>query len=533
MRSTPARRSGHPGRPGLTGLAGLVSAGLALAVTEIVAAFGGAGAPSVVSAVGNRMVDALAASLKDLAVALFGTGDKVALLVGIVVVALGFGALAGWVEHRRRWTGAAVIAAFAVVGLWAVSTDAQAAALPVAACLIGAAAGIATLRMLVGGFLAPGAAERRPGAGADAAAPAADPRVRTPSRRAFLTAAGSVGAGAAVLAVGSRRLRALGSAGGTESATQALPAPARTVPVPPAEPTPAGLSPYLTPTADFYRIDTALLVPRVDARTWSLSITGLVDRPLRLTYDDLLAAELVEVPVTISCVSNEIGGDLVGTAQWRGIPLGSLLERAGVRPEAEQVFARSVDGFTAGFPVGAVRDGRTALLAVGMNGEPLPTRHGFPARLVVAGLYGYVSAVKWLAEIRLTPWDGVDGYWMPRGWSKEGPVKTQSRIDVPRAGSVVAPGPAAIAGVAWAPTRGIRAVEVSIDGGAWQAARVLPVASDETWAQWVFDGWTADPGRHRITVRATDGTGIVQDATIRRPDPDGATGHHTVSVTVR
>jgi DMSO/TMAO reductase YedYZ molybdopterin-dependent catalytic subunit len=522
-------RSDNARFAGLAGLAGLVSAGMALAVTEVVAAFGGAGAPSVVSAVGNRLVDALAASLKDLAVALFGTGHKAALLVGIVVVALTFGAVAGWAERRRRWAGAAVIGVFAAVGLWAVSTDAQAAtALPVAACLIGAAAGVATLRLLIGGFLAPAAGPVRPGA-----AGAVDPRVRTPSRRAFLTAAGSVGAGAAVLAVGSRRLRELGAAGGAESATRGLPAPTRTVALPPVAPAPTGLSPYLTPTADFFRIDTALLVPRVDARTWALSITGLVDRPLRLTYDDLLAAELVEVPVTISCVSNEIGGDLVGTAQWRGIPLGSLLDRAGVRPEAEQLFARSVDGFTAGFPVGAVRDGRTALLAVGMNGEPLPTRHGFPARLVVAGLYGYVSAVKWLAEIRLTPWDGVDGYWMPRGWSKEGPVKTQSRIDVPRAGSVVTPGPTAIAGVAWAPTRGIRAVEVSIDGGAWQAARVLAVASDETWAQWVFDGWSADPGRHRITVRATDGTGVVQDATIRRPDPDGATGHHTVSVTVR
>jgi DMSO/TMAO reductase YedYZ molybdopterin-dependent catalytic subunit len=291
-----------------------------------------------------------------------------------------------------------------------------------------------------------------------------------------------------------------------------------------------GLSPYIVPNAEFYRIDTALLVPQVNPANWSLRIGGLVDNPFELTYDEILAMDLVESNVTLSCVSNEVGGDLVGNATWLGVPLTTLLDRAGVKPEGTQIVGVSVDDFDAGFPTALAYDGRTALLAVGMNGEPLPIRHGFPARLVVAGLYGYVSAVKWISEIRLDT-DEFDGYWIPRGWSKLGPIKTQSRIDVPRPSRRIAAGTTPIAGVAWSPSIGIAAVEVQVDDGPWKPCRLGDATSDETWVQWVAE-WDATPGRHKIAVRATDKTGAVQSADRKPPAPDGAEGYHTITVTV-
>ena len=292
-----------------------------------------------------------------------------------------------------------------------------------------------------------------------------------------------------------------------------------------------GLSPYVTPVDRFYRIDTALLTPRPDVRDWRLTVDGAVDRPVTLTYDELVGLATVSEPVTLSCVSNEVGGDLVGNAVWQGVPLATLLQRAGVQTAGTQILGHSVDGFTAGFPTELALDGRPALVAVGMNGEPLPAEHGYPARIVVAGLYGYVSAVKWLSRIELTGWDDADGYWIPRGWAKEGPIKTQSRIDVPRAGEVLKAGPVVVAGVAWAPTRGITAVEVRVDDGPWQRADVGAVASKNTWAQWRF-GWDATPGTHTLGVRAIDGTGSVQVETPHEPAPDGATGVHRREVTV-
>jgi DMSO/TMAO reductase YedYZ molybdopterin-dependent catalytic subunit len=296
-----------------------------------------------------------------------------------------------------------------------------------------------------------------------------------------------------------------------------------------------GLTPLRTPNADFFRIDTALLVPEVDPSSWSLEIRGMVDRPFTLTYDELLALADVEADVTLACVSNEVGGRLVGNARWQGVPLRGLLERAGVQAGATQVVGRSVDGFTAGFPVDlALRAGSGpgdvgALVAVGMNGEPLPQVHGFPARLVVPGLYGYVSATKWLSAIELTTFE-EEGYWISRGWSREGPVKTMARIDVPRRGAVPA-GPQPIAGVAWAPSRGISRVEVRIDEGPWQEARLSDPLGVDVWRQWVLE-WDAPPGQHMITARATDGTGQVQTSRIAPPAPDGASGHHRVLVQV-
>ena len=288
----------------------------------------------------------------------------------------------------------------------------------------------------------------------------------------------------------------------------------------------------MTPNEQFYRIDTALLVPRPDIDTWRLRVIGMVDRELELTYDELVAMPLVEQYVTIACVSNEVGGNLVGNALWRGVRLKELLEQAGAQPDATQIVGRAVDGFTVGFPTGyALADDREPLVAVGMNGEPLPVDHGFPARLIVPGLFGYVSATKWLTEIELTTWDGFDAYWVPLGWSKEGPILTQSRIDVPRHGTRLDAGTVTIAGVAWAPDRGVSAVEVQVDDDGWTPATISAPISDATWVQFGH-AWEATPGDHRLRVRATDGNGEVQTDQRTEPAPDGARGHHAIEVSI-
>ena len=258
----------------------------------------------------------------------------------------------------------------------------------------------------------------------------------------------------------------------------------------------------------------------------------MVDKPLNITYADLLARPQVERIVTLACVSNEVGGDLISNASWQGVLLADLLAEAGVQAGAEQVFSTSLDGWTCGFPVAAALDGRDAMIALGMNGEALPLEHGFPARLVIPGLYGYVSATKWLRTIKLTTWSAAEGFWVPRGWARDAPIKTQSRIDVPRDGERVAAGPTKIAGVAWAQHRGIEHVEVHIDDSPWQEARLATDVTDDAWRQWVLD-WDAAPGTHTIQVRATDKDGYTQTAEVARPDPDGATGYHTRSVKVR
>jgi DMSO/TMAO reductase YedYZ molybdopterin-dependent catalytic subunit len=302
-------------------------------------------------------------------------------------------------------------------------------------------------------------------------------------------------------------------------------------PVPKAATAPVlGMTPFFTPNDSFYRIDTAIFVPRVDVKSWQLDITGLVRRPLSFTYDDLLRRDLVEADCTLMCVSNEVGGDLIGTARWLGVPLRELLDEAGVQPAGTQLVGVSVDGFTAGFPTKLAMDGRNALVAVGMNGEPLPFAHGYPARLVVPGIYGYVSATKWLRRIHLERWEDFDGYWIPRGWSKEAPIKTGSRIDVPRRGRRVPVGPTAIAGVAWAQHRGISKVEVQVDDGPWREATLAAADGVDTWRQWHLN-WRATEGQHQLRVRATDGRGVLQAEEHTVPAPDGATGWHTVWLT--
>jgi hypothetical protein len=274
-------------------------------------------------------------------------------------------------------------------------------------------------------------------------------------------------------------------------------------------------------------------VPQVPVEGWTLRVTGMVEEPFELTFDELVDLGLVEADVTLTCVSNRLGGDLVGNARWLGVPVATLLERAGVDPAADQLVGRSVDGYTCGFPVDLARDpDRTCMVAVGMNGEPLPLEHGFPARLVTAGLYGYVSATKWLSEIELTTFADFDQYWVPRGYAERAPIKTMSRIDVPRAGEIVPAGDSVIAGVAWAQTRGISKVEVSIDDGPFQETELAAQFEDEVWRQWRLP-WTATPGSHRLVVRATDGTGELQTQESADPLPDGATGWPSLIVTVR
>ena len=354
------------------------------------------------------------------------------------------------------------------------------------------------------------------------------------SRRTFLLWTGAALVGGAAVVAGARLFEE-GDEGVFGPPPRPLPPPDRVLPgadVTTAGLAVAGISPLITPTADFFRIDDAIGTPSVDTATWRLSVRGRVRQPFELTYDDLLALPQVSVPITLSCVSNRVGGALVGTAVWQGVELAALLDRAGVDPDGTQLVGRSVDGFTAGFPTSVARDGRPALVAVGMNGEPLPRQHGFPARLIVAGLFGYVSATKWLSSIELMGWDEFDGYWITRGWAKEAPVISSSRIDVPFDEARIAAGPTTIAGVAWAPMAGVAAVEVRLDDGPWQRVELGEDIGDGAWRQWRWD-WDATPGRHSVSVRTIDRNGGVQDATRRSPLPSGATGLVEQTIIVR
>lgn len=518
------------GRAAATGTA---AAAVALATTDLAGALADPSGPSLVTSVGTWFIDTFAGPLKEPAVELFGTNDKAALLVGIVVFGLAIGAALGLVARTRQRLADGSLAVFGLLGMAAgLTNELSSRGSVVIASVLGVATGIVTMHLL------------RPTGQPAATRSVDDPTDPAATRRAFLAWTGAASAFAATTALAARGLRGQSAVDRARS-TASLPVPNRPGSTT-AGPTTAEtigrsatdnqfgidrLTPYVTPNDRFYTIDTALLTPQVDVRDWELSVVGLVDRPITLDYEQLLARATTEEAVTLSCVSNEVGGDLVGNAIWQGVPLRELLDEAGVRPGATQIVGRSVDGWTAGFPTDAAYDGRVALVAVAMNGEPLPAAHGFPARLVVAGLYGYVSATKWLRQIELTTWESFDGYWIDKGWSKNGPVKTQSRIDVPRRGTTLRAGPTPIAGVAWAPTRGIARVEVQVDDEPWRQARLGDTLSANTWRQWMVE-WDATPGEHRLRVRATDGTGETQTEQISRPDPDGATGWHTIRVRV-
>ncbi len=494
------------------GVAALFALGLSELLTGLISTV-----PSLIVAIGTGVIDLAPPAVKDFAIETFGTADKPALIVGIVVLSVVFGGLLGLGGIRSRVIPSIGFLVFGALGAVAAIRDPQSATVPsvlVAATV--ALVGLATFFYLL----------RRAGTGRD---PALEPDL---ARRAFLRGVGAFTLLAGITAVAGRllvqRVRMATNRAEVVLPTARSPLPA---PAPGSSLDVAGVSPIVTPNDQFYKIDTALSVPRVDLDTWSVKITGMVDRPYELTYDELLDLPLVERYVTLSCVSNQVGGGLVGNAKWLGVPLSEVLDRARVQTGADQIVGRSVDGFTVGFPTEAAFDGREALLAVGMNGEPLPFDHGFPARLVVAGLYGYVSATKWLSDIELTTWDGFDAYWVPKGWSKEGPIKTQSRIDTPRPNARVAAENRHIAGVAWAPGRGISRVEVQVDGDGWMDAELSESLSNDSWRQWSIH-WDAATGTHELQVRATDGNGDTQTSEFRPPRPDGATAYHTISVVV-
>jgi DMSO/TMAO reductase YedYZ molybdopterin-dependent catalytic subunit len=528
-------------------LAGVAAAAVAIGTAELVAvATGAATAPLV--AVGAAVVDLSPAPLKRFAIDTFGVYDKAALLTGTVVLLGGFAALVGVLAVRRLAAGLAGVGLFALVGVVAATTRPGAGPVAAVPSLVGGALAAATLWVLLRGPLEAPATWREPTEPADRPEPSgrAEPSgdtVGEPSpyevaewrdqRRRFLTGVGVALGAAAVSGLGGRWLAQWRGVSAARSAVT-LPAPAS-----PAPPVPAAadlalpqLAPFTTPNVAFYRIDTALAVPQVDPATWQLRVHGRVRRPFTVSFAELLARPTVERDITLTCVSNEVGGDLIGTARWLGVPVRDLLDEAGPLDGADQVVSRSADGWTCGTPTDVLRDGRDALLAVGMNGEPLPVEHGFPVRMVVPGLYGYVSACKWVVELELSSFADFDAYWVRRGWAARGPVKTGSRIDTPRPRNNLTAGPVTVAGVAWAQHRGISRVEVRVDDGPWQPATLAPTASVDTWVQWSWR-WPATPGTHTLAVRATDGTGQTQTGQRQPVEPDGATGGHTVRVTVR
>ena len=497
----------------VAGLAGLAVADLA---AWLVAAQG-----SPVTAVGELIINVLPAPLVNFGKDTLGTADKPILLVIIIVGVLALCALAGRLELGGRYRGLAVFALVAVIGWIGVSAQAGVTLRAYVPTLVGLLVGYLILSSLI--------ARLRPWRSKHA--------IDTPdsrARRGFLGALILVGALASVGAVAGRAL--IGAAGAVNEARSKIKLP---TPATPGVVIPAAadlkikdLSPYVTDVEDFYRIDTALQVPRIDQDEWSLTISGMVENEVTINFAELSALPLVEHVTTLTCVSNEVGGNLIGNAVWLGYPIRDLLARAKPRAGADMVLSTSDDGWTAGTPLTALTDpGREALLAIGMNGEALPLEHGFPVRMVVPGLYGYVSATKWVTSLKVTTFDADQGYWTPLGWSALGPIKIGSRIDVPGRGSADA-GPVVIAGIAWAQHTGIAKVEVQIDQDPWVVAELADTTGPDTWRQWTYT-WPATSGTHTVAVRATDTAGLVQTADSAPPAPDGATGYDTRQIKIR
>lgn len=581
----PADRAPVP----LTWVAGVAAVVLGAGIGELAAGLL-APASSPVAAVGSALIDIAPTWAKDAAISLFGTADKIALVVGIAIVMLAVAALAGWLQARMppwgvvvaaglgvggaviaatrpatgplAWAPAAVAGAVAATTLWLLTRSLQRAttapapttttttptaptsALPTTPPVAATAPPPTPTTVAAGTDSGTesdpqgrtDAATRRaggaPGGVSDAGSAAADPRLR-PSRRTFFLWAGAA-ATAGILAAVVGSIRSTASAG-VAAARKALRLPAAATeasPVPlAAELGIPGLARVVTPNDRFYRIDTALIVPEVDPADWRLRVHGMVAEEFELTWDELLALPLQESWTTLACVSNEVGGTLIGNALWLGYPVRELLARARPDADAAMVLSRSIDGFTASTPLEALTDARDAVLAVGMNGEPLPLEHGFPARMVVPGLYGYVSATKWVVELEVTRFDRARAYWTDRGWSERGPIKLQSRIDVPRKAQGLSAGETVIAGVAWHQGVGVAGVEVQVDDGPWQEATLATAISDDTWVQWSLP-WTAEAGAHLIRCRATGKDGQLQTPTRAAPAPDGATGWHERHVEV-
>jgi DMSO/TMAO reductase YedYZ molybdopterin-dependent catalytic subunit len=539
------------------GLIGLLAAAAALGVAELVAGVTGVAGEPVI-AVGGAAIDLTPIPVKDFAIVHFGSHDKIVLLTGIYVVLALFAMMTGILARRRIGYGLAGLGVFAVLGVAAAATRPVSSPVDAVPTVVGVAVGALVMARLV--RAAPTPAGRResvipapaliavpfrattqsggaPSGGSGRGArgrggPGGGGPGRVPDRRRFLLTA----AGAAALAVGGAGAgQALLSRFNVSAARSGitLPAPAVTGPRPPggAQLVVPGISPFTTPDGSFYRVDTALSLPQVPPEQWHLRVHGLVERELDITFDQLLKRPLTEADITLACVSNQVGGPYVGNARWLGASLAALLREARVKRGADQILSTSADGWTCGTPIQTVMDGRNALLAVAMNGQPLPVAHGFPARTMVPGLYGYVSATKWVVDLEITTFAAAKSYWVQRGYSPRAPIKTESRIDVPRPLAQVKAGRTAVAGVAWSPHRGVDAVQVRADDGPWNQARLAPVPGIDTWRQWVWE-WDAPRGLHTLQVRATDGIHATQPSRRVPIFPNGATGWDTVTVTV-
>jgi DMSO/TMAO reductase YedYZ molybdopterin-dependent catalytic subunit len=579
-------RGGGGRRAGLGAIAGLLAAAAALGVGQLVAGLTGANGSPVV-AVGQLQIDLTPPWLKNFAISEFGSDDKLVLVSGIVVVLAIFSAVIGVLATRRLAYGMGGLAVFAAIGLTAAATRPTATVADVLPTLAATAAAAIVLRLLInlvepsvvgtpvmweasGGEpgVGTGFARGEPGVGTGAdlpvvpdlpsgrgasggpggpggvirpsaarggdwvTSPSRAPGPANPARRRFLTASVATAGVAGVAGLVGRQLAERTSVASARNALR-LPKPSvTTMALPPGVDLHIpGLTPFITSNNSFYRVDTAIVLPQVSPSSWQLRIHGMVERELTLTFDDLLRRPLIEDYITLCCVSNPVGGPYIGNALWLGASLASLLREAGVKAGADQLLCTSVDGFTSGTPVNIVMDGRDALLAVAMNGQPLPVAHGFPARMVVPGLYGYVSATKWVTDINVTTFAGNYAYWVQGGWSQQAPIKTECRIDVPTGVNQISAGRTAVAGVAWAQHKGIEAVEVRVDQGPWNEARLAAVPGIDTWRQWVWE-WDATGGNHIVEARATDKTGYTQTPVQAQPEPNGASGYPTVAVTV-
>ncbi|HEY2241503.1 MAG TPA: molybdopterin-dependent oxidoreductase [Streptosporangiaceae bacterium] len=571
-------------------IVGVLTAAVAIGVGQLVSGLTvSQGAPWAV--VGEAAINLAPPPVKNFAIATFGSNDKNVLVTGILILLAVFAAFVGVAALRHLALGYWGLAIFAAVGVAAAVSLPKANAGWAAPTVIGALAAAVALSRLTrlalaatevaplpysappgrsgpANFSGPPRSAASPGSLApsrpvdssdstdpsEPATPLASPDTEEsddtgdshgpppetwtyrpptgPARRRFLVASGLAVGATAITALAGRELNA------RQSVTQArstirLPRAAE-----PAPPLPAGvdlkipdLSSFITPNSSFYRVDTAIVLPQVDPKTWTLRIHGLVDREVSITFDQLLRRPLIEHYLTMTCVSDPVSGPYIGNAKWLGASLADLIRSARPRAGASQLLCTSTDGFTSGTPIEVVLDGREALLAVGMNGTPLPVQHGFPARMVVPGLYGYVSGTKWVTDIKVTTYQAETAYWAQRGWSPQAPIKTECRIDVPLGGASRKPGRTAVAGVAWAQHRGISAVEVRVDSGPWHQATLATVPGIDTWRQWVWY-WDATPGHHIIEARATDGTGHTQTAAPAPPEPNGATGYPTTTLTI-
>lgn len=517
---------------------GVLSAAVGIGLAHALAGLAGP-ASSPLLAVGSVAVDAAPTPVKEWAVRTLGTADKPVLLAGVGAVLVLLTAMLGLAAFRRLWIGVVGMLALAgVAGAAAAARIAEpSAVLPAALAGLASSLTLALLIRAVGASQTAGegaGSGQAPGTLRDS--PLAGTHVRAgrfrPARRGVLlggpalVAAAGLGAGALI-----GRLRSGDAAVGRDRALPEPSDPAERLPdgVQPAVP---GITPFVTANPDFYRVDIALTTPRVDADSWSLPITGMIERPTTLTYTDILEMPMIERWITLSCVSNQVGGPYVSTARWLGVPLRELLERVGVQSGAEQIFATGADGFSCSVPLAAVMDGRDAMLAIGMNGEQLPVAHGFPARLLVPGLFGFVSAAKWLTGLRLTTYADDVAYWTERGWATDAPALTQTRIDVPEPLARVPAGEVMIAGMAWAQHRGVAEVEVRVDEGDWERAELAADAGKDLWRAWSYRWSSTGSGRHDVEVRTTDRTGQTQPRERTEPFPDGARGWHSVAFVV-